>query len=319
MRNCLWCCSPFSLTTCSFRTLTRVTGEDTEKKKRRAGREGGKEKKIREGRKEGRKKGRKEGRNKERKKERKKETKKEKRKEERKKEERKERRKNERKKETKKERKTERKEERNEERKKGRKKETKKERRKERKKETKKEWKKKGRRERKNERKKERKQQRMKGKKKERKKKKEKKKEKKREKKKRVKLYTVYNLEILCEPSDQRKIKPIVSSNSRQRQEDQLQPLRSNAWTWLSRSWALFQTAGPSTRIVTFLGCVSDFWPVDQNCHVLGLCFRLLASRPLSYTCKNIRVLRNRVEGAWRYCNDGVYVVTKPCLVYSFG
>ena len=87
----------------------------------------------------------------------------------------------------------------------------------------------------------------------------------------------------------------------------------------LSRSWAVFQTADPSTRIVTFLGCVSDCWPVDQNCHVLGLCFRLLARRPLSYSCKNIRVLKNRVEGAWRYCNDGVYVVTKPCLVYSFG
>ena len=62
-------------------------------------------------------------------------------------------------------------------------------------------------------------------------KKKERKKKKDSEKrlKKRVKLYTVYNLEILCEPSDQRKIKPIVSANSRQRQEDQLQPLRSNA------------------------------------------------------------------------------------------
>ena len=49
------------------------------------------------------------------------------------------------------------------------------------------------------------------------------------------------------------------------------------------------------------------------------LLFRLLAFRPVSYTCKNIVVLRNIVEGTWRYCNDENYVVQKPCLVYSFG
>ena len=49
------------------------------------------------------------------------------------------------------------------------------------------------------------------------------------------------------------------------------------------------------------------------------LFFRLLAFRPVSYTCKNIVVLRNIVEGTWRYCNDENYVVQKPCLVYSFG
>ena len=49
------------------------------------------------------------------------------------------------------------------------------------------------------------------------------------------------------------------------------------------------------------------------------LFFRLLAFRPVSYTCKNIVVLRNYVEGTWRYCNDENYVVQKPCLVYSFG
>ena len=69
------------------------------------------------------------------------------------------------------------------------------------------------------------------GKKKERKKKKEKKKEKekRKEKKKRESNFTRFTTWILCQPSDQLKIKPIVSANSRQRQEDQLQPLRSNA------------------------------------------------------------------------------------------
>ena len=47
--------------------------------------------------------------------------------------------------------------------------------------------------------------------------------------------------------------------------------------------------------------------------------FRLLAFRPVSYTCKNIVVLRNRVEGTWKYCKDENYVVQKPCLVYCFG
>ena len=49
------------------------------------------------------------------------------------------------------------------------------------------------------------------------------------------------------------------------------------------------------------------------------LFFRLLAFRPVSYTCKNIVVLRNIVEGTWRYCSDENSVVQKPCLVYSFG
>ena len=50
-----------------------------------------------------------------------------------------------------------------------------------------------------------------------------------------------------------------------------------------------------------------------------ALFFRLLEFRPAFYTCKNIVVLQNRVEGTWRYCNDENYVVQKPCLVYSFG
>ena len=41
--------------------------------------------------------------------------------------------------------------------------------------------------------------------------------------------FTRFTTWILCQPSDQRKIEPIVSADSRQRQEDRLQPLRSNA------------------------------------------------------------------------------------------
>ena len=62
-----------------------------------------------------------------------------------------------------------------------------------------------------------------------------------------------------------------------------------------------------------------SFFTTVRTYQTHTLFFRLLAFRLVSYTCKNIVVLRNRVEGTWRYYNDENYVVQKPCLVYSFG
>ena len=83
---------------------------------------------------------------------------------------------------------------------------------------------------------------------------------------------------------------------------------------WTYQAHALFLSP-PCEPIKLMHSLFTTVWTYQSH----ALFFRLLAFRPVSYTCKNIVVLRNRVEGTWRYCNDENYVVQKPCLVYSFG
>eukprot|EP00916_Digyalum_oweni_P019487 GHVL01032412.1.p1 GENE.GHVL01032412.1~~GHVL01032412.1.p1 ORF type:complete len:223 (-),score=6.03 GHVL01032412.1:88-756(-) len=45
----------------------------------------------------------------------------------------------------------------------------------------------------------------------------------------------------------------------------------------------------------------------------------MLLKDPNEYKCPDVKYIKNKMEGAWKYCGDATFALKKPCLVYSFG